>query len=113
MYKFIGITFTIILSCLLSGCAPKLYLPAERHVTWAKQTFQYESTVESFEHARTMYTHYCQACHDLHMPSEYSIAEWGPIYHKMSANITLADSSKQKIYYYIIAGANDAQLPKN
>ena len=106
------ISIAICLLTLLGGCAPKLYIPAAAHVEWAQQNYQYKSDLASFNYARMMYTQYCQSCHDLHMPSEYTISEWGTIYHKMSANITLADSSKLKIYYYIIAGANDAQVLK-
>ncbi len=112
MIQIIRNSAVFIFLLIISGCAPKLYLPGVNHVEWAQQSYQYNSTVAEFEHARTMYTQYCQSCHDLHMPSEYSIAEWGTIYHNMSAKITLADTSKQKIYYYIIAGAHDAQVPK-
>lgn len=109
MMKYTLIISLILTAFLFSGCAPKLYMPAQQHVDWVSSTYNYSGTIEEFEQARTMYTQYCQSCHDLHMPNEYTISEWEPIYAKMSLNISVPESTKRKIYYYIIAGAKDAK----
>ncbi len=107
-YFLIGIGILII-----AGCAPKLYEAGQQQVDWVASSYQYKGSVEGFNHARTMYTQYCQTCHNLHMPDEYTIAEWNTIYPNMSVRVSIPDSNKQQIYYYIIAGAKDAGAANN
>lgn len=57
---------------------------------------------------KNMYPLYCTTCHDLQMPGQYTIAEWQNIYPNMAEKVSLADSSEQKIYFYLLAGAKDA-----
>lgn len=108
-YYFIS----IIIIAAIAGCAPKLYEAGQQQVDWVNTQYQYAGTVSGFNHARTMYTQYCQTCHNLHMPGEYTISEWNTIYPNMSVKVSIADSSKQQIYYYIIAGAKDADVFNN
>jgi len=104
------VVFFVTMMVTLIACSPKLYLPEQAHSAWVAETYQYTGTVDQFNHARTMYTQYCQSCHDLHMPSEYTISEWDKIYTNMSAKVAIGDSSKRMILYYILAGAKDAEI---
>lgn len=98
----------IIIILFMASCASKLYEPTQQDVDWVNSSYQYNGSVAEFNHARKMYTQYCQSCHYLHMPNAYTISEWNTIFPNMSVKISIPDSNKQQIYYYIVAGAKDA-----
>ena len=91
----------------LNGCTPQLYVPNDDHAVWIAGAYNTELSVSELEQARTMYTQYCQTCHYLHMPKEYTIAEWNTIFPVMAEKISVTDSVKQKMMYYVMAEAKD------
>ncbi len=93
---------------LLVQCAPGLYAPATDQAAWASEKFTTAVTVQDLEDGKTLYPLYCATCHELQMPGQYTLAEWQNIYPIMAEKVSLADSSEQKIMYYLYAGARDA-----
>ncbi len=103
-----GLILMAIAYAPITGCAPQLYQPSNAHAAWAAEKYAAPVTVSGLEEGRTLYTQYCATCHYLHMPKEFTIAEWNTIYPVMADKISVADSTRQKIMYYVMAGARDA-----
>jgi len=103
-----GLILMAIAYAPITGCAPQLYQPSNAHAAWAAEKYAAPVTVSGLEEGRTLYTQYCATCHYLHMPKEFTIAEWNTIYPVMADKLSVADSTRQKIMYYVMAGARDA-----
>ena len=103
-----GISILAAFGLILFSCSPKLYQPLPEQAQWASNFSNSTVSVMDLSDGKNLYPLYCTPCHDLHMPAEYTIAEWQNIYPKMAENISLSDSSEQKIYLYLLAGEKDA-----
>lgn len=104
----LAIGFIAAFCTTLISCAPKLYNPSDQDAVWVSNFSNTEVVVSDLSAGKTMYPLYCATCHDLHMPPEYTIAEWQNIYPNMAEKVSLADTSEQKILLYLLAGAKDA-----
>lgn len=109
MKRLASILFVATFLAGVVACSPKLYLPDSGHANWVNTKYAASVTTESLSAGLELYAQYCQTCHYLHMPKEFTIAEWDNVFPSMSEKVAVADSTKQKIYYYIVAGAKDAK----
>ncbi len=66
-----------------------------------------ETSIAGLEEGRALYINHCSSCHYLHYPNQLTIAEWDSIFPGMSEQVLIPDSSKLKIYYYLLAGSKD------
>ncbi len=66
-----------------------------------------ETSIAGLEEGRSLYINHCSGCHYLHYPNQLTIAEWNVVFPEMSKHVSIPDSSKLKIYYYLLAGSKD------
>ncbi len=101
-----------LLVVIIASCGTQLYMPGGNEERYLQQT-EVDITLKELREGRVLYVNSCGGCHYLHYPQEFTIAEWKGIYPEMKTRVHLEETSLNKIYYYLIAGALDNQISKD
>lgn len=96
MKKFV-VTGALFFIC---GCASRLYLPAAPNVQKARQADP-GITLEQLQTARKLYAIKCSSCHNLHLPREFTSAQWPGILDKMQPKAKITDEQKKLLLAYL------------
>jgi nitrate/TMAO reductase-like tetraheme cytochrome c subunit len=85
---------------ILYGCASKLYAPASVNVQKA-QKVDSTITLEQLQASRNLYAATCSSCHNLHLPDEFTAAQWVKILDKMQPKAKITDEQKKMLLAYL------------
>ncbi|HEY3371020.1 MAG TPA: hypothetical protein VGK10_09250 [Prolixibacteraceae bacterium] len=92
--KFRGLLLIAIMIC---ACSPALYMPT---MTDASRT---GISADSLMMGRTLYTNHCGSCHNLHLPEQYTRAQWEKVMPIMKRKAKITDQEAQLITNFILA----------
>jgi len=79
----------------ITGCVASLYLPTENDAQ------NKNTTLAKLQEGRTMYLNSCGSCHNLHLPSEYTLQEWTEVMSDMQKRAKINDTQKETILLYL------------
>lgn len=85
---------------LIYGCASQLYQPAALNLQKARQADP-DITLEQLQSARKLYATKCSSCHNLHLPGEFTSAQWPGILDKMQPKAKITDGQKKLLLAYL------------
>jgi hypothetical protein len=67
---------------------------------WAARRWPGMSSKE-LEEGRRLYVDHCSNCHNVYLPSEYSLTEWDVFLSSMAARAKINDEQKNLIWRYL------------
>ena|SRR5690242_12451388 len=82
------------------GCTSKLYMPAAANVEKARVVSP-DITLTRMKEARHLYVVKCSNCHNLHLPEEFTDAQWKKNLDKMQPKAKITNQEKQLLYTYL------------
>lgn len=86
------LSLLFIIGFILYSCSPMLYTPALNDPVKQEQLLK----------GRTLYVKYCNTCHNLHLPKEFTADKWSKNLHEMQERAKISDQEKELIYNYLI-----------
>ncbi len=95
MKKVLFIVGIIFLSIV--GCKPSLYIP--KNEPDGKENV---IPIEELKQGRSLYVHRCSGCHNLHLPNEYTAAEWKVNLDDMQHKAKINDDQKALILQFLL-----------
>jgi len=78
------------------SCASTLYFPTQ-HDALSQKT-----SLEKLQQGRKLYMNNCAGCHNLYLPSEFTVIAWEPLLNKMQKRSRINDSQKELIAAYLV-----------
>jgi mono/diheme cytochrome c family protein len=109
MKPLLPLAFALALMVLPVGCAT-LPVPTEESASMAAQQWP-GTTLESLRKGRSVYVDTCAACHNLHLPSEFSPERWEGILERMQDKARIDDPTKDLILRYLMTASLQSAAP--
>jgi hypothetical protein len=82
---------------LASSCSPALYLPTQT------DALQAGSSIDNLMSGRTLYVKNCGSCHNVHLPEQFTRAQWKVILPEMQRKAKISDEETKLISAFIMA----------
>jgi cytochrome c5 len=106
MKPFCKLTEILFLILLPIACATALPVPTEETAAQADRDWP-GTTLTDLQSGRRCYIETCAACHNLHLPSEYSPEKWTVIMEKMQVKARISDNKEDLILHYLMVTSQD------
>jgi hypothetical protein len=91
------------------ACATALPMPNDEMVSQAGTQWP-GTSLSDLQMGRSQYVEHCAACHNLHLPSEYSPKRWEEIMVRMQLKAKIDDPLKDSILRYLYIASVESEI---
>lgn len=102
--------FALALVLLAAACASNIPKPTPVQLETAQVRWP-EATFEELEEGRTLYVRRCSGCHNLHLPSEYTVEEWPRHLKEMGSEYAKLEPAEEDLVLQYIISALEMPPP--